>query len=103
MMNPITEALRGVVLAYTVVDPEHAPQSIPVFQSNEDTARAISLLREYAEVCRTSLDICGVPIDVAPEIARAGGILDGYLFAYEQARLSKARTDRQFTGEGAAA
>lgn len=76
----VDEALEGVCKAFAIVHPEKCPDGIPAFGPEDDDEEAFSIMREYVEVCRTSLDVSGVPIEAAPTIAFASGFFEGVLF-----------------------
>jgi hypothetical protein len=97
MRDLLDEALDGVCLAYAIVHPDNSPDDIPIFSPDDDEDHVFSIMREYVEVCRTSLDVSGVPAEAAPAIGIACGFFECWLFCYDggkQGKVSEAQQDQ---------
>src|SRR3990167_4474046 len=87
MIDRIDEAIRGVMLAYSIVYPNSTDSIFPVPECSDGVAAVIAVFREYAEVCRTCLDVCEIPVELGPSIGFAAGFFESTMIHCDAAML----------------
>ncbi len=83
MPDSIADALRGLRLACACMTPKKCPDGFPDIESVNFDERAVSVMREYAAICRGCLDVGEMPIEDAPSIAYAAGFYEGVLLIHD--------------------